>query len=223
VSALFVTATGTGVGKTLVTESLVRLCRAAGRPVDALKPVISGFAPDSPAESDSGRLLAALGRPLDVPAISAISPWRFAAPLSPDMAAAREGRSIDFEALVSWCEARIAAASGLLLIEGVGGAMVPLDDRHTVRDWIQRLEIPALVIGGSYLGALSHALTTLEALRVACIPVSAMVISESEDAPVPAAETAASLARFTTTPIYTLPRRTPPDPASLSDLLAALP
>lgn len=205
-SALFVTATGTGVGKTWVTERLIAECRAARRPVNALKPVISGFDPADAGGSDSGRLLTALGRPIEARTLDAISPWRFAAPLSPDMAAVREGRTIDFDALIDVCRGAIEMTEGLLLIEGVGGAMVPLDRRHTVRDWIAALGIPAVVVAGSYLGTISHSLTTLDSLAAGGIEAAALVLSESEESPVPIAETAATLARFTAVPILPVQR-----------------
>src|SRR5579864_6359772 len=117
-SAIFISATGTGVGKTLVTAGLIRHCRARGEAVDALKPVVSGFDPAMLAASDPGVLLAALGRPLTLDEACRISPWRFAAPLSPDMAAAREGRAIDFAELVKACSGAVAARRGKLFIEG---------------------------------------------------------------------------------------------------------
>ena len=92
-TALFVTATGTGIGKTLVTCLLARQLRAAGRRVRALKPVATGYT--AARDSDSAQLLAALGEPITDANVAAISPWRFAAPLSPDMAAEREGRALD--------------------------------------------------------------------------------------------------------------------------------
>ena len=94
-------------------------------------------------------------------AVAEITPWRFAAPLSPDMAAAREGRRLDLGDIVAYCR---AAHGDPLLIEGIGGAMVPLNDEHTVLDWIADLGAPALVVTGSYLGTISHTLTTLAAI-----------------------------------------------------------
>jgi dethiobiotin synthetase len=201
----FVTATGTEIGKTYVTAALTRLARESGRRVRALKPVVSGFAPEDLAASDPGILLAAAGLPAT--ALDVITPWRFRAALSPDMAAAREGRSIDFEALLRFSRAGLAGPEEIVLIEGVGGAMVPLDERHTVLDWIQALGIPALVVAGSYLGTISHSLTTLAALRQRGVPVRALVLSESPQSPVPLAETAAVLARFVgEVEIVTVPR-----------------
>jgi len=124
------------------------------------------------------------------------------------MAAAREGRTIDFDALVRFCRDAIHGGEEIVLIEGSGGVMVPLTERHTVLDWIAALGIPALVVVGSYLGTLSHSLTAVQALRARHICVAGIVISESEESPVPLAETAASLARFLPgVAIRTVPRR----------------
>ena len=108
------------------------------------------------------------------------------------MAAAREGRRIDLGEIVAFCR---AAAGDPLLIEGIGGAMVPLNERHTVLDWIAELGAPALVVAGSYLGTISHTLTTLAAIRGRGVPIAGLVISESLESPVPLAETAETIAR----------------------------
>ena len=107
-TAIFVTGTGTDVGKTFLSAALIRHWRMAGHAVAAFKPVASGFDPATAQASDPGVLLAALGRPISD--IDAISPWRFAAPLSPDMAAAREGRALDFEAIVAFSRQATASA-----------------------------------------------------------------------------------------------------------------
>lgn len=158
--------------------------------------MISGFTSDDFAESDTALLLDALGRDPTPEAISAMSPWRFTAPLSPDMAAARESRAIDFDALVAFCRDAASTFPGLTLIEGVGGVMVPLTDNRTVIDWIAELEMPAVLVVGSYLGTLSHSLTAAETLAQRGIPLKAIVVSESEDSPVAFTETRETLARF---------------------------
>lgn len=198
-TALFVTATGTGVGKTYITSMMIRALRSRGRRVRALKPIATGFDPAHPERSDSGVLLASLGVPLDDPAIERVSPWRFAAPLSPDMAAAREGRTIEWPALLAWCRREIdaAAADGsVLLIEGIGGVMVPLDERHTVLDWIAELELPALLVAGSYLGTLSHTLTAAGMLASRGAALAGVVVDESAEQPVAPEDTAHVLRRF---------------------------
>jgi dethiobiotin synthetase len=195
VAAIFVTATGTDVGKTFVTAALIRHFRAAGRTVEAIKPVVSGFDPAILQTSDPGMLLAALGRPVTIEEVDRIAPWRFAAPLSPDLAAAREGRAIGFDALLEFSR-RPTKAGGILLIEGVGGIMVPLDDKHTVLDWMKALRVPVLVVAGSYLGTISHTLTALHVLAQRNLDIAAVVVSESEARGTTLDDTVAAIARF---------------------------
>jgi dethiobiotin synthetase len=206
-SAFFVTGSGTEIGKTFVTAALIHSLRRLGRPVAALKPVASGFDPAHPEDSDPGALLAALGEPMSTQTLDRIAPWRFRAPLSPDMAASRENRSIDFAKLVEHSRSAIAAALDTLLIEGIGGVMVPLDERHTVLGWVAALRLPAIVVSGSYLGAISHALTALDALRSRSLAIAALVVNETPQSSVVPADTAATIARFAGgVPIVTLPR-----------------
>src|SRR4029079_16641114 len=148
-----------------------------GRAVEAIKPVVSGFDPLAAAASDPGILLAALGREANAEEVERIAPWRYRAPLSPDLAAACEGRSIDFSAVVDF-SLQSASGQALTLIEGIGGIMVPLDGKHTVLDWVEELRAPTLLVTGSYLGTISHTLTALEVLRHRCGAVAAGVVSE---------------------------------------------
>jgi dethiobiotin synthetase len=215
-TAFFVTATGTDVGKTFVTTGLVRHLRAQGNPAFAIKPVMSGFDPARAAESDAGALLAAMGHPVTENEIARISPWRFAAPLSPDMAAARESSAIDFDAVVAFCCDAVAHAASPLFIEGVGGIMVPLNDRHTVLDWMAALRIPLLVVTGTYLGTISHTLTALDVLRRRGLDIAALVVNESENSPVPLADTAETMARFAPGMLLATLARAPDDNAFAS-------
>ena len=204
--ALFVTATGTDIGKTFVTCGLIAELRRQGRAVEAIKPVVTGLDPAAAADaSDPALLLAALGRP---PAeIAKISPWRFVAPLSPDLAASREGRTLDFSALLDFSRAAVASANDVLLIEGIGGIMVPLDADHTVLDWMAALRLPLILVAGSYLGTLSHTLSAVDVLRPRELTIAAIVISQTPGGTVPLADTAASIARFVAPiPVLALPR-----------------
>jgi dethiobiotin synthetase len=194
-TAVFVTATGTDIGKTFVTTGLIRHFRSAGRVVDAIKPVVSGFDPAAWQDSDPAALLTALGRPLTLDEAERISPWRFVAPLSPDMAASREGRSIAFQEVVDFCRT-FAARRGVLLIEGIGGIMVPLDDHRTVLDLMSVLRMRIILVAGSYVGTISHTLTSLEVLARRNLDVSAVVVSESENSAASLEDTVATLQRF---------------------------
>ena len=195
-SAYFVTSTGTDIGKTFVTAGLIRYMREAGQAVHALKPVVSGYDTSVVETSDPAVLLHALGSPIDAGTIERIAPWRFRAPLSPDLAAAREGRSIDFGKLIDFSRQEIAAAKGMLFIEGVGGIMVPLDAERTVLDWMAAIKIPLLLVVGGYLGTISHTLTALDVLATRHLKIAGIVVSESERNPVELDDTVASIARF---------------------------
>ena len=206
-SAFFVTGTGTDIGKTFVTSGLIRHLRRQDRPVSALKPVVSGFALENAAVSDPGMLLAALDEPLTDANIARLSPWQYAAALSPDMAAAREGNSVPYDDILAVCRRAIAETQGTLLIEGVGGAMVPLDARHTVLDWMADLDLPTILVAGSYLGTISHTLTALAAMADRGLVPAVLAINDTGDSPVSLTETADTIARFAPTlPIVTIPR-----------------
>ena len=194
-AGVFVTGTGTDVGKTFITAALLRHLRDAGKPVDAIKPVVSGFDPANAEDSDPGMLLAALGRSTTSEEIDRISPWRFAAPLSPDLAARAEGRSLDFKALVDFSR-HAADRRGMTFIEGVGGVMVPLDQTHTVFDWMLALRLPVLLVAGSYLGTISHTLTALHVLAQRNLDIAGVVVSESATPGASLDDTVAAIARF---------------------------
>jgi dethiobiotin synthetase len=208
VTAIFITATGTDVGKTFVAASLIRHLRQMNHAVDAIKPVVSGFDPAQAAASDPGTLLTALGLPVTMEAIDRISPWRFRAPLSPDLAARREGRRIDVDQVVGFCQNTIEQRRGVLLIEGVGGVMVPLDEQRTILDVMMTLQLPLILVTGSYLGTISHTLTALDSLFRRDLNLLAIIVSETPDSPVSLDDTVASIARFVE-PVIGVPRARP--------------
>ena len=200
----FITSTGTGIGKTLVTTSLCYQLKKSGAQVSALKPAISGYdALDL--SNDSAQIVASLGIEPTAQAQEAISPWRYNAPLAPNMAAAKEGHPINFHELISFCQ---KATGDILLVEGVGGLMAPITDQHTVLDWMVELGWPIIMTAGSYLGTISHTLTAIEALRARNLPLHALIICESENSTVPLDETLTALRKFIPAkiPIVKIPR-----------------
>jgi len=238
-TTIFVSASGTEMGKTFVARVLIRQLKNAGHRVHALKPVVTGFDPADSGRSDSGVLLGALGRTLNEENLMRISPWRFEAALSPDMAAARAETSVAFDELVAYClrecsrEGWESGGSGgeqacreergadVTLIEGIGGIMVPLNDKHTVLDWIAALRAPVILVVGSYLGTLSHTLTAVGMLQARGQELAGIVVNESLDRPVTVEETASVIARF----VYPAPVRVLPhveDPERAPDLLPLL-
>jgi dethiobiotin synthetase len=195
-TAVFITATGTDIGKTFLTAGLIRHIRGAGGAVAAIKPIVSGFDPGAWEESDPAVLLAALGRPVALEEVERISPWRFKASLSPHMAGRREGRAIVFQDVVAFCRRSMAGNHGVLLIEGVGGIMVPFDDRRTVLDLMSVLRIPVILVAGSYVGTISHTLSALEVMARRNLDIAAVVVSESEGSAASLEETVGTVERF---------------------------
>lgn len=203
-SGLFITSSGTGIGKTFVTAAMCHQLRARGDAVRAWKPVVSGLTEETLHESDPGMLLRAMGQEVTENAVARISPWRFRAALSPDMAARMEGGAVALDALVAWCRER-ETEGGITLVEGVGGCMVPLNDRDTVLDWMKALGWPVVMVGGSYLGAMSHLLTACKVVRDGGGRIARVVVSETPGSEVSLDETVSSLKNYIPEPVITLP------------------
>lgn len=221
-TAFFVTSSGTDVGKTFITAGLIRAYLGAGKSARAIKPVLSGFEPSNIPECDSGVLLAAMGQDPTLENVKAITPWRFMAPLAPDMAARREGQDLDFDAIVEFSRGAITGGS-LVFIEGVGGVMVPLTQTKTILDWMEALGIPILLVVGSYLGAISHALTALKVVQSQGFKVAAIVVSESDNSTVPLDETTESISRFAASvPCLAVPRTKDAHAAAFEELVEIL-
>ncbi|HEY3866071.1 MAG TPA: dethiobiotin synthase [Solirubrobacteraceae bacterium] len=178
---LFITGTGTGVGKTVLSAALLAALAAAGEPVRAHKPVVTGLGDPSPAHGEwppDHELLASVAgmRPEEV------APLRYGPAVSPDLAARLTGETIDPAALLA--RAR-AAADGeeTLIVEGVGGLLVPLAEELTVRDLAVALGLPLLIAAAPGLGTINHTLLTLDAARAAGLEVRAVVLTPWPEQP----------------------------------------
>lgn len=181
-TGIFVTATGTEVGKTYVSEALIRYAKSQNALILPSKPVISGWLPDDIEQSDTGRLLKAADLIVNEGNIEAISPWRLTLPLTPDMAAMKENKEINIQELIHFCEQRTLFAKNKgakHLIEGVGGLMSPIKGRFTNLEWLKALNYRCILVTGSYLGTLSHTLTALRVLQNEGILIAALVVNET--------------------------------------------
>ncbi|MBO6543285.1 MAG: dethiobiotin synthase [Alphaproteobacteria bacterium] len=208
-SLIFVTSSGTDIGKTVVSSLLLAQLKAKGRQVTALKPVLSGTEGVPLDETDTGRLLQAVGVPVTEASFKAATPWAFKEPLSPDMAAAREGATLCLDELTEFCVA--PENQDHILVEGAGGVLVPINETATMADWMlalkARAELKVLLVVGSYLGTISHTLSAMESLRARGLGPSAIVISTSQVNPVPVEETIRVMKRFADgVPIVAIPR-----------------
>lgn len=169
---LFVTGTGTGVGKTILSAALLAAMRTAGESVRAYKPVLTGVSEPSGEWPPDHELLAeAAGMdPEDV------APLRFGPPVSPHLAAALAGYPIDANAMVERARAS-AGASDTMIVEGVGGLLVPLTDDFTVRDLAIELALPLLIAAPPSLGTINHTLLSIEAATAVGLSVAAVVLT----------------------------------------------
>ena len=160
---LFVTGTDTGVGKTLVAGAVADWFRRRGARVAVLKPVATGCVRRREGlVSEDAEFLAHCAdarHPLDL-----ICPQRYAEPLAPAVAAERAGQPLDWAAVQRSIDL-MTRDSDVLIVEGVGGVMVPLDPKHTVLDFAKWLALPAVVIARPGLGTINHTLLTVNALR----------------------------------------------------------
>ena len=172
-AGLFVTGTGTGVGKTVVACAIAATLAQRGRLVSVFKPVVTGLAETAADLADHERLRASARspqRPADV------APYRFEPAVSPHLAAELAGVSIEREALRG--AAGVAAAAGdVLVAEGVGGLLVPLTGDYLVRDLAVDLGLPVVVAAPPGLGTISHTLMTIECARAAGLDVRAVVLT----------------------------------------------
>jgi dethiobiotin synthetase len=205
VTAIFITATGSDVGKTQVVASLIRQFRQMGRSVEAVKPIVSGYDPAQAAASDTGILISALALPFTPESIDRISPWRFRTALPPDLAARQEDRTIDIDALVAFCQNAVSERRDVLLIEGVDGIMTPLDGHRTTLDVMMALQLPVILVTGTYRDAISHTLTALDSLFRRDMNVLATIVSEMSGSAIALDDVVSAISRFTA-PVIGLPR-----------------
>jgi dethiobiotin synthetase len=180
---IFVTGTDTGVGKTFVAATVLRGLCAAGRRAVAMKPVACGIEPGESVNRDVATLLAA-GNVLA--AAGDLNPYAFVPAIAPHLAALGEGVAIDLDRIAA-AYARLAACADAVVVEGAGGALVPLSERFDMLDIAARLRLPVLLVVGIRLGCLNHALLTAQAVSARGLRLAGWV-SNRIDPAMPAAD-----------------------------------
>ena len=175
VPGLFVTATDTEVGKTVIASAIARHMRLNRLRVGVFKPVATGCPRRREGlVSEDAELLAHHADsafPLDV-----VCPVRYAEPLAPAVAAQRAGEPLDWSA-IGRALSTIAADSDVTIVEGVGGVLVPMDDHHTVLDVMVALQLPTVIVARAALGTINHTLLTVGAIRAAGVPIAGIIIN----------------------------------------------
>src|SRR3954447_1172614 len=230
---VFVTGTGTEVGKTIVAAVIAHTLIAEGRRVAVFKPAVTGLDPEQPADGPISRQIGVFEarRPAVDPdhevlrraagstqSDDEIAPYRYGPPASPHLAAAQAGEEVDPQRLLA--AARDAAAGAEAIVcEGVGGLLVPLSTGYLVRDLAVDLGYPVVLVAGPGLGTINHTLLTLESARAAGLEVSAVVLNPWPEQPSEIEqsnrETITALADI---PVRTLPHLGLADPGSWPQL-----
>ena len=160
----FITGTDTDCGKTEVSLALMWGLQANGLSVNAMKPVASG-AESTPAGLRNGDALRLQAQSSTGPESEyrLINPFAFEPPIAPHIAAAEAPSPIDLET-IGQCAKRLSARADLLLVEGVGGWLVPLGERLMLSDLARSLDLPVILVVGMKLGCLNHALLSVESI-----------------------------------------------------------
>lgn len=170
--AYFLPGTDTGVGKTLIAAALLRAAAAQGQRALGMKPVAAGGAEDVDALVAASNVAAPR---------EAVNPYLLTEPLSPHLAARRDGVAIDLEHIAR-CFSELQARADFLIVEGAGGFRVPLSDAHDGADLAARLGLPVILVVGLRLGCLNHALLTAEAIRARGLRLAGWVANQVDPA-----------------------------------------
>lgn len=220
---LFVTGTGTGVGKTILSAALLAAIAAAGERVSAHKPVVTGVAePPGDWPPDHELLARVAGMTPEQ-----VAPLRYGPAVSPHLAAELAGERVDPERITAAAQDALRSADArdaVLILEGVGGLLVPLSEGFTVRDLASRLGLALVIAASPGLGTINHTLLTLEAARAVGLEVRAVVLTPWPERPAAMEESnRATIAQLGGVEVAALRHVSSSDLAPLADAGAQLP
>ncbi len=191
---LFVTGTDTGVGKTYVACRIAEALRQAGQRFAVMKPISTGD------REDAARLIEASGT---VEKLDTVNPVFLDYPLAPLIASDLEGKPVDMSGI--WkIFADLKKKYGWVLVEGVGGLMVPLRDSYFVIDMIERSSLPVLIVARGSLGTINHTLLTVSKLKDRRIPISGIVMNSQGPFTIVEKTNAATIRNLTGLPVLEL-------------------
>lgn len=182
---LFVTGTGTDAGKTVAAAGFLRLFRSRGIDAVPMKPVQTGARRDEDgtlSAPDLDRSLAAARLSPNAAERALMAPFLYEPACSPHLAARLYGRPVDPDAILAAAE-KLAARHDALVVEGAGGVLVPIDERRTMADLMARFGLPVVLVSPGGLGAINHALLSIEAIRSRGLRLLGVVMTETRPVP----------------------------------------
>ena len=198
--SFFVVGTDTGVGKTLVAAGLLHALARRHARVVGMKPVAAGAVLIDGTWASEDALALRAASTLAVPP-ELDNPVLLPEPLSPHLAAARAGRSIDVDALIASYDA-LAVQTDAVVVEGAGGFLVPLSDETTGADLAVKLQLPLVLVVGLRLGCLNHALLTAEAIAARGLRLAGWVANRIDPQMAAVDDNIATLARRLPAPLW---------------------
>ena len=175
---IFITSTGTNIGKTYCTVEILKEMLHRKILFNAYKPILSGFNISNIKDSDSYKILNINNKEPNLEDIREITPWLFEKPIAPSIAAKKENKSLKYNDVLEWCLKK-SDNNIINIFEGAGGLLVPIEKIKTLLDLMKDLNSKVVLVVGNYLGSVSHTLSAIQNLQHANLQIINIVINEN--------------------------------------------
>ena len=175
---IFITSTGTNIGKTYCTVEILKEMLNRKVLFNAYKPILSGFDIYNIKDSDSYKILKTNHKKPEIEDIKEISPWLFEKPIAPSIAAKKENKSLKYNDVLEWCLKK-SDNNIINIFEGAGGLLVPIEKIKTLLDLMKDLNSKVVLVVGNYLGSVSHTLSAIQNLQHANLQIINIIINEN--------------------------------------------
>ena len=175
---IFITSTGTNIGKTYCTVEILKEMLHRKVLFNAYKPILSGFNIYNIKDSDSYKILKTNNKEPKIEDIKEISPWLFEKPIAPSIAAKKENKSLKYNDVLEWCLKK-SDNNIINIFEGAGGLLVPIEKIKTILDLMKDLNSKVVLVVGNYLGSVSHTLSAIQNLQHANLQIINIIINKN--------------------------------------------
>lgn len=173
----FILGTDTNVGKTTIAVNLLSFLKKSGYSTLGLKPIATGALQTEFGLRNADAIYLQKAATIPIP-YEQVNPFCFLKPIAPHIAAAQQSYQLSVDKIMDFCELSLNLNADFCVIEGLGGVAVPLNEKETMLDLIQKLGLPVILIVGLRLGCLNHALLSYEVLRKRNIPIMACICNQ---------------------------------------------
>ncbi len=176
---IFITSTGTNIGKTYCTVEILKEMLHRKILFNAYKPILSGFNIFNIKDSDSYKILKTNNKEPKIEDIKEISPWLFEKAIAPSIAAKKkENKSLKYNDVLEWCLKK-SDNKIINIFEGAGGLLVPIEKTKTILDLMKDLNSKVVLVVGNYLGSVSHTISAIQNLQHANLKIINIIINEN--------------------------------------------